>query len=228
MHLRRIRQLTGAAEGQNRLLPNSMKTKPQMAFELKYTGRGGYRPGAGRKKKPGAGVSHVARPALAARHPVHVTARVRDEAARLRSRRLCRVVLQAIGRARERERFRIVHFTVQSNHVHLIVEATDANALARGVQALSIRIARAVNRVLARHGKVFADRYHAHVLRSPKETANAIAYVLGNSQIHAARRGWAIRKDAIDPLSSSANRHLVAQPHTWLLRIGWTVGLPSS
>jgi putative transposase len=137
-------------------------------------------------------------------------------------------VLQAIGAARERDGFRIVHFTVQSNHVHLIVEASDANNLARGVQALSIRIARAVNRALERHGKVFADRYHAHALRSPKETANAIAYVLGNSHIHASRRGEAIREEAIDPLSSAANRQLVAQPHTWLLRIGWTLGLPSS
>jgi putative transposase len=205
-----------------------MKTKRQLALELKYTGRGGYRPGAGRKKNPDAGVSHAPRPPLAARHPVHVTARVRDEAARLRSRALCRVVLQAIGAARERDGFRIVHFTVQSNHVHLIVEASDANNLARGVQALSIRIARAVNRALERHGKVFADRYHAHALRSPKETANAIAYVLGNSHIHASRRGEAIREEAIDPLSSAANRQLVAQPHTWLLRIGWTLGLPSS
>lgn len=195
---------------------------------MKYRGRGGDRPGAGRPKKPGAGVPHVRRPALASRHPVHVTARVRDEAARLRSRALCRVVLQAIGAARERDGFRIVHFTVQSNHVHLLVEASDANVLARGIQALSIRIARAVNHVLERHGKVFADRYHAHTLRSPTETANAIAYVLGNSHIHAARRGEPIREDAIDPLSSAANRQLVAQPHTWLLRIGWTLGLPSS
>jgi REP-associated tyrosine transposase len=158
---------------------------------------------------------------------VHVTARVRDEAARLRSRTLCRVILKALGAGRERDGFRLVHFTVQSNHVHLIVEARDAMALARGIQGLAIRIARAVNRALERHGKVFADRYHAHTLRSPTETANAVAYVLGNAHIHAARRGRPIRPDAIDPLSSAANRQLVAQPHTWLLRIGWTLGLPS-
>jgi hypothetical protein len=70
------------------------------------------------------------------------------------------------------------------------------------------------------------DRYHAHSLRSPTETANAIAYVLGNTHVHAVRRGRPIRPDAIDPLTSAANRELVAQPHTWLLRIGWTLGLP--
>jgi REP element-mobilizing transposase RayT len=158
---------------------------------------------------------------------VHVTTRVGDEAAQLRSRALCRLILHAIGAGRMRDGFRLVHFTVQINHLHLIVEARDAIVLARGIQGLSIRIARAVNRALERRGKVFADRYHAHVLRSPTETANAIAYVLGNAHIHAARRGHPIRPDAIDPLSSAANRQLVAEPHTWLLRIGWTLGLPS-
>ena len=197
------------------------------AFELKYRGRGGPREGAGRPKEPGAGVPHTRRPELAARHPVHVTARVRDEVARLRSRVLCRLILHALGAGRERDGFRLVHFTVQSNHVHLLVEARDAMALARGIQGLAIRIARAVNRALERHGKVFADRYHAHALRSPTETANAIAYVLGNAQVHAARRGRPIRPDAIDPLGSAANRQFVAEPHTWLLRIGWIRGIPS-
>ena len=202
------------------------RTRGQTAIKFRYSGRGSYREGAGRPKKPGAGVPHVTRPALAARHPVHVTARVRNEAARLRSRECFRVVASCIGKASDLDGFRIVHFTVQSNHLHLIVEARDAIALARGIQALSIRIAKAVNRVLRRRGSVFADRYHAHALRTPTETANAIAYVLGNSQVHAARRGRPIRPDAIDPLTSAANRHLVARPHTWLLRVGWTLGLP--
>jgi REP-associated tyrosine transposase len=203
------------------------KKAKQLGLDLRYRGRGGYRPGAGRPKKPGAGVPHVRRPTLATRHPVHVTARVRDEAARLRSRALCRVILYALGAGKELDGFRVVHFTIQHNHLHLIAEARDAMTLARGMQGVLIRIARAVNRALERHGKVFADRYHAHALRSPTETANAIAYVLGNAHVHAARCGRPIRADAIDPLSSAANRQLVAEPHTWLLRIGWTLGLPS-
>ena len=102
----------------------------QLGFDLRYRGRGGYRPGSGRPKKPGAGVAHVRRPKLAPRHPVHVTARVRDEAARLRSRACFRVVASCIGNGCEREGFRLVHFSVQSNHLHLIVEADDAVALA--------------------------------------------------------------------------------------------------
>ena len=202
-------------------------TKKQLGFELHYRGRGGYRSGAGRPKKPNAGVPHARRPKLAARNPVHITARVRDEAARLRTRQCFRVVLGAIGAVRERDGFRVVHFTIQRNHLHLIVEARDAETLARGIQALSIRIARAINRVLGRSGKVFADRYHAHALKTPTEVANAIAYVLGNSQVHAARKGRAVCPDAVDALSSAANRNYVAEPQTWLLRIGWMWGRPA-
>ena len=136
----------------------------------------------------------------------------RDEAARLRTRQCFRVVLSAIGAVRERDGFRVVHFTVQRNHLHLIVEARDAGALARGIQALSIRAARAINRALGRSGKVFADRYHAHALKTPTEVANAIAYVLGNSQVHAARKGRAIHPESVDALSSAANRNYVAEP----------------
>ena len=209
------------------MLKSMTRKKGQLGFELRYRGRGGYRPGAGRPKKPGAGVPHGPRPKLAARNPVHVTARVRDEAARLRTRQCFRVVLSAIGAVRERDGFRVVHFTVQRNHLHLIVEARDAVALARAIQALSIRAARAINRVLGRSGKVFADRYHAHALKTPTEVANAIAYVLGNSQVHAARKGRAIQPESVDALSSAANRNYVAEPQTWLLRIGWMWGLPS-
>ena len=207
---------------------NSMgrRATKQLGLGLKYRGRGGYRPGAGRPKKPGAGVPHVRRPALAARHPVHVTARVRDEAGRLRTRACFAAVASCIGEGREREGFRVTHFSVQSNHLHLLVEADDAVALARGIQGLSVRIARAVNRVLGRRGKVFADRYHARALRSPTEVANAIAYVLGNAMIHRARRGRPVSTDDVDLLTSYGHRQLVAQPRTWLLRIGWTLGLP--
>ncbi len=99
-------------------------------------------------------------------------------------------------------------------------------ALARGMQGLSVRIARALNRVLARRGTVFADRYHAHVLRSPREVANAVAYVLGNAIIHAARRGERVHPDAIDPMSSGWERQIVAQPRTWLLTRGWLRAVP--
>ncbi len=183
----------------------------QLGFDLRYRGRGGYRPGAGRPKKPGAGVPHVRRPALAARHPVHVTARVCAEAAQLRSRACFRVVASCIGEGCQRDGFRLVHFSVQSNHLHLIVEARDAIALARGIQGLSIRIAKAVNRALDRRGKVFAAgkcddpcetrrtihrlrcRGSAHLVRPPA-VGRAAAYLASANRVDAWSPSRIVRK----------------------------------
>jgi hypothetical protein len=79
---------------------------------------------------------------------------------------------------------RLVHWSVLGNHMHLIVEACDRHALARGMQGLGVRLARALNRCWGRAGRVLADRYHAHVLRSPREVRNALAYVLENAAKH--------------------------------------------
>src|SRR5690606_5978693 len=98
-------------------------------------------------------------------------------------------------------RARVVHYSVMSNHVHLLVEADDRDALSRGLQGLATRLARAVNRFAARRGTVFADRYHARILRTPREVRNALAYVLNNARHH---RCTAMPADWIDPYSSAS------------------------
>ena len=98
--------------------------------------------------------------------------------------------------------------------------------LARGMQGLAVRMARRLNRMMQRRGEVFADRYHAHHLRSPTEVARAVAYVLGNFFIHAARRGLALAR-GVDPFCSAVgDMALTVVPETWLLRVGWTRGRP--
>jgi hypothetical protein len=88
---------------------------------------------------------------------------------------------------------------VQSNHVHLIAEARDRRALSRGVQGLSVRLARAVNRTLARRGRVFADRYHARALKTPRAAHFALRYVLLNARKHAPRAAAASSSDIVLP-----------------------------
>ena len=126
-----------------------------------------------------------------------------------------------------------MHFSVQGNHLHLIVEAANEAALARGMQGLAIRMAKGLNRVMQRSGPVFRERYHAHVLRSPTEVARAVAYVLGNHFHHAASWGASVAPTEVDPYSSAAEHDkdwtgvdppLVAEPGTWLLRDGWQRG----
>jgi len=122
-----------------------------------------------------------------------------------------------------------VHFSVQGNHLHFIVEVTDEVALARGMQGLAIRMAKALNRVMQRRGPVFRERYHSHVLRGPTEVARAVAYVLGNYFHHAASWGASIARTEVDPYSSAAEHDkawtgvdppLVVEARTWLLRLG--------
>jgi REP element-mobilizing transposase RayT len=120
----------------------------------------------------------------------------------LRSQFVFPTVRLAISRAarRDPETFRVVHFSVQRDHVHLIVEAKDARALSSGMRSIAIRVARYVNDLLSRRGRFWADRWHGRALSTPREVRNAIVYVLANFRKHARR---AI-PCGIDPFSSAA------------------------
>ncbi len=187
---------------------------------LRWKTRGGARAGAGRPR--GKRVSHDARPRFK-KLPVHTTLRVRSEVSLLRRADVFEEVAGCIDKAHG-ARFRVVHFAVLGNHVHLIVEAEDSVALARGMQGLGVRIARAVNRVTRRRGSVFADHYHAHALRSPTEVARAVAYVLGNYLHHFPRPP--VTDDWMDECSSEVRFEVVAPARTWLLRVGWRRARP--
>lgn len=202
------------------------RSVPQLPLDLVPTfGWGGARAGAGRKARGArAGVSHERRLVVDRHTPVHVTLRARDHVWNLRSRRAYAILAAALRGVLGRSGFRVVHLSVQGNHLHLIVEADDATALARGMKALSGRIALGLNRLMGSRGRIFADRYHARVLRTPTETRHAIAYVLGNFASHAARRGESISAAFVDPYSSAAEHGPdgepppVSAPRSWLIR----------
>ncbi|GAC1598853.1 MAG: hypothetical protein NVS4B10_09670 [Myxococcales bacterium] len=187
-------------------------------------GWGGKRTGAGRPRtdraKAPPGVPHLRRPKLNPAHPVAVTLKVRREVWNLRQGRSVRLLRRALAESRAREDFRLVHFAILNNHLHLIAEASDQPALSRGVQALEIRLARQLNLAMGRSGQVFADRFHAHVLRTPREVANARSYVLDNLDLHRRRAGLPPRADP-DPLTSARMSACAMPPETWLLRAGW-------
>src|SRR5204863_9277085 len=99
----------------------------------------------------------------------------------LRTRCEDETVRTALVAGADRFGMRLVELAVMSNHVHLICEADDERALARGMKGLCVRIARALNRLWGRVGSVFNDRYHAHALKTPREVRNALNYVLHNA-----------------------------------------------
>jgi hypothetical protein len=135
---------------------------------------------------------------------------------------------RAIARASV-DRFRVIHFSVQQDHGHFIVEGDEARRARGGVHGLAIRLALAVNRALGRRkGTVVGDRYHARPLTSPRQMRSSMVYVLLNFRKH-------LRAPAcIDPRSSGTHfsgwqkapaatdvATATAPPNTWMARIGW-------
>jgi REP element-mobilizing transposase RayT len=163
----------------------------------------------------------------------------------LRSQHLFPTLTLAIRRASQADpkHFRVVHFSIQFDHLHLIVEASDKQALSRGMQGLAVRIARYVNDLLGRRGKFWADRWHGRALTSPRSVRNALVYVLMNFRKHArfplpagvdafssARDfdGWHTSGRLRRLVCHAAERPpplprgpSVSAAATWLARIGW-------
>ncbi|MDB4998864.1 MAG: hypothetical protein JWM74_6296 [Myxococcaceae bacterium] len=182
------------------------------------------------------GVPHRARPEHSWRFPLHVTMRAVEGLPTLRERALFGVICDAIAaantEAKLRDSFRVLQFSVQTNHVHLFVEADDAATLSRGIQGLAIRLARRINGALRsakgrRRGSVWNGRYHARELKTPREVRNGLVYVLHNLRKHRpTERG-------LDACSSAASftgwrdfeptspLDWLPRPRTWLARTGW-------
>lgn len=204
----------------------------------KPTGHGGWRPRSGRPKGR-TGVTHDARPDFAPRYPVHVTWRLMPDIPSLRRQQLVDIIRTAIGEA-QRASFGVVEYAVMSNHMHYIIEAGGKKALGNGLKGLGRRLTARLNKKLGRSGRLFETRYHARVLKSPREVKNALRYVLLNARHHAAEGGNELDEGWIDPFSSGIwfdgwaqeidpewNRGLLEQPkptvkaRTWLLAVGW-------
>jgi REP element-mobilizing transposase RayT len=229
------------------------RRKPSHPVQLALPMRGVAKPmGARRGPKPGPRplVRHRTREASSAGHPLHVV--IRSKFRSLRSQFVFPTVRKALADAtRARQDFRITHYSVQGDHLHLLVEANSKQALSRGMQGLAIRIARRVNRLTSRSGKLWADRFFSRALSSPRAVRNALAYVLNNFKKHRAPDDT-----RIDPCSSAPyfagfrelrgkppwdlprSRQLPITPHgvpppacndempilearTWLGRVGW-------
>jgi REP element-mobilizing transposase RayT len=223
------------SDTQSNLCPIKMTRARQLPLGLPAPRtHGGTRKGAGRRPvRERAGVTHHGRDEVTAETPIHVTLRLLSHVWNLRSRRSLDAVSSALEGMLPSRAFRVVHFTLLGDHLHLLVEADDNAALSAGMQALSVRLAKALNRMMGRRGTVFADRYHAHVLRTPTEVRNALAYLLLNHRSHMLRIGARTEGGLFDRFSSAATfdgwadgpapvaASVTAPPRSWLLRVGW-------
>jgi REP element-mobilizing transposase RayT len=174
--------------------------KRHLQTEIVFKKWGGSRRGAGRPRRgPRRSVPHLRREDFSPNHPLHVTLRVLDDVGRLRRRDAFHAVRKAMLAVATREDFRIVHLSIQGNHIHLVCEAASREALTSAMTAFKTSAGRRLNTAVGRCGRVFADRYHVEVLRSPTQVRNAIAYVLNNWRRHGEDRGACYR---VDPYST--------------------------
>lgn len=178
---------------------------------------GGKRERAGRAR--GTRVSHRRRARFERPTPVHVTVRVRRHVWNLRSGRCSRRIARCLELAAGRLGLRVIEYSILGNHLHFIVEADDSDALSRGMQGLSIRIAKALNALMHSSGSVFDDHYDGRLLATPTELVRAIAYVLGNAAHHYGDSGRDAYSSAA--LTADARRVRVSLPISWLLTKGW-------
>ena len=198
----------------------------QLAFQIRTWG--GRRRGAGRKPNPGRRpVPHRRRERHDRHCSAHLTLRATAGIPSLRDERLFGGVRAALGAASNGS-FRVCEFSVQTDHLHLIVEADGTRAFRAGVRGLIVRLAKAINRALGRRGPVWGDRYHVRLLRTPREVRNALVYVLNNFRKHfRAACG-------LDPCSSArwfegwrtgpgpdVDASPLPRARTWLGRVGW-------
>lgn len=147
----------------------------QLKLSLDTGKHGGRRTDAGRRRIKSPGVAHRRRERVVLRTPLHINFKYRVG---VRNKECLRILKRAILNSRKHG-LRIVHFSLQHNHVHLIVESADNEVLTRGMRSLLVTFAKRVKK-----GRIQIERYHLHVLRGPRETKNAVHYVLFNAQKH--------------------------------------------
>src|SRR5262245_41299469 len=230
-------------------------TKPRKRHRqqsFRFRTWGGHRDGAGRKQvNERKSQPHRTRPAIRPWYAVHVSLRIAAELMRLRRRTAYEIIHHAMRVVLRRTDFRIVHASIQANHVHLLVEAESKQALARGVQAFAITAARRLNQVesklrgVKRRGPAFPDRYFLEVISNPRKARNTLSYVLNNWRHHKEDRASGVRHWRLDKYSSAISftdweeqlrwvRPVdydplpVCRAQTWLLREGWKRAGPIS
>jgi REP element-mobilizing transposase RayT len=216
----------------------------QAVLDFERGRHGGRRAGAGRKRRGHGRVAHERRPRVTRHRPLHLTLRMVKNVGRLRRRRVWKELRTAFVHAGSKRRFRICHFSLQHNHLHLIVEAHDNAALGHGMQCFNARVTRRINAACGgRRGTVFAGRYDLQVMSSPRQVRAGLRYVLLNSRRHDVDLdelhghiewraawideyasweyfdGWLEGAPAGPPPDDEL--WLVARPESWLLREGW-------
>lgn len=139
--------------------------------------------GAGRPTIHDRGIRHIARDEIKRLTALHLTIKIKKDKSSLRNKQVLKILHSSIKKAR-RLGLRILHYTLEYDHVHFLVEADNNEILGKGMQSFGISFSKGINKMKALKGQVFKNRYHFRKLKTSAEIKNVINYIMGNSIKH--------------------------------------------
>jgi hypothetical protein len=217
-----------------------MKLRKLKQLEMKgLKGWGGKRKGAGRKNQTGT-INHLKRERVNSKTPIHVTMKLRHGLPDIQCPEMHEKFKAGALKAKALG-LRVVHYTVEWDHIHMLLECSNNKALSQGMKSLGASFGRAIRKFAGGKGRVFKERFHMRVLKTPTEVRNAMAYVLTNTSKHhkmapgptpyssgmyfsewkklLGRRAGPNLREFV-PLTSKLPEFL-CEPKSWLAREGW-------
>ncbi len=179
-------------------------------------------------------VTHQPRPRLAKKEVLHLTLKLRRGLPSLRRDKAFAAIQRSFYKYSRGDGFRLVHFSVQKDHLHLIAEADSKSALSKGMQKLAISLAKRLDWLwrkltASKVGRIFKERYHQHMLQTAQEVRNALVYVIQNAKKHgeipAHERDFYSSARFFDGFANAKPQpppdKMLASATAWLLTTAW-------
>jgi REP element-mobilizing transposase RayT len=139
--------------------------------------------GAGRPAIHDVGIRHRERPKLTRLSSLHLTVKINRIKADLKNKSTLKVLKRAICNARKKG-LRVVHFSLEYDHIHLLIESPNNSTLGRGMQSLGVTMARGINLFKKSEGGVYKHRYHFRKISSSRELKRVMHYIFNNGVKH--------------------------------------------
>jgi REP element-mobilizing transposase RayT len=139
--------------------------------------------GAGRPAIHDIGIRHRERPKLTRLSSLHLTIKIKRIKADLKNKSILIVLKRAIYNARKKG-LRVIHFSLEFDHVHLLIEAPDNFILGKGMQSLGVTLVRGINKLGQTSGEVYKHRYHFRKINSTRELKVVMNYIFHNGVKH--------------------------------------------
>ncbi|MGZ3787001.1 MAG: transposase [Bacteriovorax sp.] len=129
------------------------------------------------------GIRHTSRPFLKKPSSLHLTVKIKKNKAEMKNKSVFSLLKRAILNAR-RQGLKVIHYSLEYDHVHLLIEAENNHILGKGMQAFGGTFSKAINRMRKLKGGVYKHRYHFRKISSARELKNVMNYIFTNGLKH--------------------------------------------